>query len=38
MEIDFNKYKNIDTMLTIALNGEGILESFEGIVRLIFKE
>ncbi|MFX1258214.1 MAG: ATP/GTP-binding protein [Promethearchaeota archaeon] len=35
-KIDYIKYKNINTKFTIALNGEGILESFETILRLIF--
>jgi len=37
-EIHYDEYENIDTKYTIALNGEGILESFEGILRLIFKD
>lgn len=37
-EIDYNKYKNIDIKFTIALNGEGILDSFEELLGLIFKE
>ncbi|MFX1311350.1 MAG: ATP/GTP-binding protein [Promethearchaeota archaeon] len=34
-EIDYNKYKNIDSRYTIALNGTGILECFEDILRLV---
>ena len=34
--INFFKYKNIECKNTIALNGEGILNSFEIIVSLIF--
>ena len=37
-EIDYTKYKNLDVNFTIALNGEGILNSFEEILRLIFKD
>ena len=37
-EIQYFKYKNIDTRKTIAINGEGILESFEDILRLILRE
>lgn len=37
-EIDYNKYKNIDIKFTIALNSEGILDSFEELLGLIFKE
>ncbi len=36
--IDYNKYDNVDIGFTIALNGEGILSSFENILRLIFKD
>lgn len=37
-KIDYSKYKNLDIDFTIALNGEGILQSFENILRLIFKD
>ena len=37
-EINYNKYSNIDYDFTIALNGEGILSSFESILRLVFKD
>ena len=37
-DIDFHMLRNIHTTKTIALNGEGILESFEKILALIFKE
>lgn len=37
-EIGYKNYDNIDTEYTIAINGEGILASFENILRLIFKE
>lgn len=37
-KIDYEKCKNIDIDFTIALNGEGILNSFENILRLIFKD
>ncbi|MFX0060531.1 MAG: ATP/GTP-binding protein [Candidatus Heimdallarchaeota archaeon] len=37
-KIDYKKYENIDIEFTIALNGEGILSSFENILRLIFKD
>ena len=36
-EIGYKNYENIDTEYTIALNGEGILASFENVLRLIFK-
>jgi hypothetical protein len=37
-EIDFDDYKNLSFKKTIALNGEGVLESFEEILRLILQE
>lgn len=37
-EIQYKKYNNIDTEYTIALNGEGVLASFENILRLIFND
>lgn len=37
-QIDFHKYKNIDSKYTIAISGEGILECFEDILRLILKK
>ncbi|MFX1316287.1 MAG: ATP/GTP-binding protein [Promethearchaeota archaeon] len=37
-EIGYKNYENIDTEYTIAINGEGILASFENILRLIFKD
>ncbi len=37
-EINYDEYKNIDINHTIATNGEGILDSFENILRLIFKD
>ncbi len=37
-QIDYSNYKNIEYNNTIALNGEGILESFEEILRLVFKD
>jgi hypothetical protein len=37
-EIDFHLYRNFYTTKTIAINGEGILESFEKILGLIFKQ
>jgi len=36
-KIDYYKYSNIDLKKTIAINGEGILDSFEEILSLIFK-
>jgi signal recognition particle receptor subunit beta len=35
--INYFKYKNIECKNTIALNGEGILDSFEQILSLVFK-
>ena len=35
--INYFKFKNIDFKKTIALNGEGILDSFEEILSLVFK-
>ncbi|GAG33615.1 unnamed protein product, partial [marine sediment metagenome] len=35
--INYFKFKNIDFKNTIALNGEGILDSFEEILSLVFK-
>lgn len=37
-QINYYKHKNIDIKYTIALNGEGILDSFEDILSLIFKQ
>ena len=37
-QIDFHKYKNIDSRYTIAISGEGVLECFEDILRLILKK
>ncbi|MFX1567062.1 MAG: ATP/GTP-binding protein [Promethearchaeota archaeon] len=37
-EIMYHKYKNIDTRYTSALNGEGILDCFEDILRLILRK
>ncbi len=37
-EINYNKYSNVKVRKTIALNGEGILDSFEDILGLIFKD
>lgn len=36
-EIDYNKYNNIDSRYTSAIKGEGILECFEEILRLVLK-
>ncbi|MHA1349714.1 MAG: GTP-binding protein [Promethearchaeota archaeon] len=35
--INYFKFKNIDFKKTIAVNGEGILDSFEEILSLVFK-
>lgn len=37
-EINHCTYDNIDTTSTIAINGEGILDSFEDILSLVFKD
>ena len=37
-QIDFHKYKNIDSRYTIAISGEGVLGCFEDILRLILKK
>ena len=37
-QINFYKYKNIDSRYTIALNGEGVLGCFEDIIRLVLKK
>jgi len=37
-QIDFYKYKNIDSRYTIAINGEGVLSCFEDIIRLVLKK
>ena len=37
-QINCFKFKNIQKIYTIALNGEGILDSFEKILSLIFKK
>jgi len=36
--IGFHEYKNMDSRYTIALSGEGILDCFEDILRLILKK
>ncbi|MFW9941352.1 MAG: ATP/GTP-binding protein [Candidatus Thorarchaeota archaeon] len=36
-EIDYNKYNNIDSRYTSAIKGEGVLECFEEILRLVLK-
>lgn len=36
-QIGYYKFSNIDVKKTIAINGEGILDSFEEILSLIFK-
>ena len=35
--INYFKYRNIECKYTIALNGEGILDSFEEILSLVIK-
>ncbi len=37
-EIGYDNYSKIDAKTTIAVNGEGILESFESVLNLIFKD
>ncbi|MFW9882019.1 MAG: ATP/GTP-binding protein [Candidatus Thorarchaeota archaeon] len=37
-QIDFHKFKNIGSRYTIAISGEGVLECFEDILRLILKK
>lgn len=37
-EIKYENYNNITSRLTIALSGEGVLNSFEDILSLIFKD
>jgi signal recognition particle receptor subunit beta len=37
-EIDSYKYRNIDSRYTSAINGEGVLECFEDILRLVLKK
>jgi len=34
-EIGYHKYKNVDSRYTTAINGNGILECFEDILRLV---
>ena len=36
--IGFHEYKNIDSRYTIALSGEGILDCFEDILRLVLQK
>ena len=36
-EINYRSYENIDLKYTSALNGEGILDSFEEVLALVFK-
>ena len=37
-EINYSKYRNVDSRYTIALNGEGILTCFEDIISLILNK
>ena len=37
-EINIHEYKNADINYTIAVNGEGIIQSFENVLKLIFKD
>lgn len=37
-QIDFHQYQNIDSRYTIAVSGEGVLECFEDILRLVLKK
>ena len=37
-EINYNELNNVAAEYTIALNGEGILSSFENVLRLIFQD
>ncbi|MFX1426345.1 MAG: ATP/GTP-binding protein [Promethearchaeota archaeon] len=37
-EINYPKYKNINTRYTSAINGEGVLECFEDILQLVLKK
>ncbi len=37
-EIDFHKYKNMESRYTIAVSGEGILDCFEDVLRLILRK
>jgi hypothetical protein len=37
-EIDFDKHKNMDSRFTIAVSGEGILDCFEDVLRLILRK
>lgn len=37
-QIDFHQYQNIDSRYTIALSGEGVLDCFEDILRLVLKK
>ena len=37
-DINFHALKNMDVKYTIALNGEGILSSFENMLKLIFQD
>jgi len=36
-ELNYENYKNIEIMKTIAINGEGILQSFERIIGMIIE-
>ncbi len=37
-EIDFHKFKNMESKYTIAVSGEGILDCFEDVLRLILRK
>ncbi len=37
-EIDFHKFKNVESRYTIAVSGEGILDCFEDVLRLILRK
>lgn len=37
-DICYKKFNSLDVEYTVALNGEGIVNSFEKILKLIFQE
>ncbi len=37
-EIDYSRYKNIDARFTSALKGEGVIDCFEDVLRLILRK
>ena len=37
-ELKFREYKNVESRFTIAIDGDGILECFEDVLRLVLSK